>query len=119
MAALNIEALVLIEGDLEAQRLVVTWPQVGAAYEAAQADPGPPVHTDTTGPVVEPLEEVRHRWASISGVYEGDLLRLEPILFANGILGPAGSVENVVLAFIRSRIAKGLPKQQGANRGRV
>lgn len=100
---MNIEALVLIEDDKDAQRLVVTWPQVGQRYERAQA-----ALAEEGG--VAAFNEVRLEWARISGVYEGDVDRLEPILFANGLLGPAGTVEGIVMAFIRSRIARMLPK---------
>lgn len=96
---MNVEALVLIEEDTDAQKLCVTWPQIGAAYEAAQQSEQP-----------GHLDQVRQRWCSISGVDITDLLRLEPVLFVNGLLGPSGSLDPTVSGFIRSRIARHLPR---------
>jgi len=80
----NIEALVLLEGDLEAQRLVATWANV---------------QTD------DDLSKTYDRWSEMSGVDIDDVQRLAPVLFQNGILGPEGFAEERALQFIRARVA--------------
>lgn len=88
---MNIEAVVLLEGDLDAQRLVVTWAQVANQYEQ---DP----------------DAARERWASISGVYVEDVQRLEPMLFGNDIIASGGMVDDNAMMFIRGRIVTSMPK---------
>jgi hypothetical protein len=88
---MEIHHLVLIEDDIDAQRLIVTWPQVAELYES-DAEAG------------------RERWAVISNVYVDDVERLEHILFSTNILGPAGFQDDTALKFIRGRIAGKLPK---------
>lgn len=80
---MRLEALVLIEDDKEAQKLVVTWPSVHAASDDA----------------------IDAEWARISGVDIDDLERIAPVLFQNEILGPAGFVDEDAIRFIKSQIA--------------
>jgi len=87
---MNVESLVLVEEDTDAQRLCVTWPKVAHLF---------PDHEDRY-----------EQWASISGVFEDDIRRLEPMLFGNDFLGPEGMVDPQLLGFVRARLRKMLPK---------
>lgn len=84
------EALILIEDELDAQRLIVTWPVVG--------------------PLSESTAEVRDVWAETSGVDIEDIEKWEPILFRNGILGPEGFVDDEALRYLRARVHAKMPK---------
>lgn len=84
------EALILIEGEVEAMRLVASWPNL-SRYDVSD-------------------EELRLAWSEISGVDVEDIERWEPILIRNGILGPEGFVHEQAVAFIRSKVAAKMPK---------
>lgn len=85
------EALILIEDEPEAQKLIVTWPVVGPLAERAPS-------------------EVRELWAETSGVDVEDIERWEPVLFRNKILGPEGFVNDEVTRFLRNKIRAKMPK---------
>ena len=84
------EALILIEDELDAQKLIVTWGVVG--------------------PLADDASEVREVWSETSGVDVEDIERLEPILFRNGILGPGGWVDVEALRYLRARVHAKMPK---------
>lgn len=83
------EALVLLDGDREAQRLVAVWPRVGARE-----------HSDET--------ELHADWSRASGVFVEDVEKLAPVLFQSEIVGPLGYVAPEALDFIRSQLASKL-----------
>jgi hypothetical protein len=88
------EALVLLEGDLDAQRLLVTWHLVGEEIDSAEGA------IDAADP-----------WARVSGVAAGEVARAVPVLWANGILLPEGEVAPEALSWVRRRLAKDLPSR--------
>jgi len=91
------EVLVLLEADLDAQRLVVTWPKAGADWGSPELE-GIPANL--------PVDD----WAQISGVDQEDVVRLAPMLIENDIIGPMGTVDSTARSYIRARIAAKLPK---------
>jgi hypothetical protein len=93
----NIEALVLIEGDPELQRLVATWPVVGVDVAGLGQD-------------VTITDELAERWEEASGVDRDDCKRRAPALWINELLGPGGHVDPAAIGFIRQRIIEKLPK---------
>ena len=84
------EALILIDGEVEAMRLVASWPNLGR-YDVGD-------------------DELRIAWSEISGVDVEDIERWEPILVRNGILGPEGFVHEQAVAFIRAKVAAKMPR---------
>lgn len=81
---MNLEVLALIDDDHIAQRMIVSWPQVGGL--------------DLTN------DERDHRWSSIAMVDIDDVRKRLSMLFDNGILGPGGSVEPDAAELVRRRI---------------
>lgn len=81
--------LVFLVGDLPAQRLVSAWPDVIVADDEA---------------------ETYERWSEISGVDIDDVLKLAPVLFRNGLVGPDGYVEPLAVQYIANTIGRSMPK---------
>lgn len=92
---MNPEALVLLEGDDIAQRLVATWPRVLAPGEALDAES-------------EAL--IFERWARMSGVPALLVADRAPILFGNEICMPDGTSDPMALGFISQRLLRHVPK---------
>ncbi len=90
------ERLILLEGSLDMQKLIVTWQVVGAR----QLD-----HDET---LVE--------WERISGVYRGDIERIEPVMFENELIGDLGWVDPDVLTYIRTTVKTTLEKSRAKGR---
>jgi hypothetical protein len=79
-------ALVLLEGDLDAQRLVATWHLVGEGIDS-----------------VEGALQTADRWAPLAGVAEPEIDRAVPMLWASGILLPDGEADQAALGWITAR----------------
>jgi|SRR5918992_2367329 hypothetical protein len=95
---MKIESLVLIEGDLLAQRLIATWPQLAAAYR----DNGAALELQDIG--LKP--GLIDRWSAMALVDEEDVARLAPALAAAEIILPDGEIAEPALAYIRRRLAE-------------
>lgn len=83
------DALVLLEDDLEAQRLLVTWGLVGQGVDS-----------------IEEALARAEQWAEVSGVAAGEVPRVVKILWPNGILEPDGQVPAEAIAYVRGRLTK-------------
>lgn len=90
------EALVLIERDGEAQKLVVAWPKV---------DLGKRKPTEV---LADEDEKLHSQWSRVSGVPLDVVRRLYTMLLTNGICVPDGTVAPLAVQFIRKRIVEGL-----------
>ena len=114
------EVIVLIEDKPDAQRLIVTWQRVCEDYDAAlqeRAAAGQlPIVLEEGDVWVDPMEMVREHWSRISGVDITDIPRLEPMLFENGLISHDGSVDELVLGWIRRRTIAGMTKPRSAKR---
>ena len=97
----ELEKLVLLEGDLLAQRLVVTWGKVWLEYgELLQGLPAALTSED----------DFAKAWARLSGVDVDDIERLAPVLFENGLLYEDGAASDTAMGYVKSRIIAEMPR---------
>ncbi len=93
---MNPEALVLLENDDMAQRLVAAWPRVLAPGEALVAG-------------TEDL--IFQRWSSLSRVPALLVADLAPMLFGNDICSRTGSSDPMALGYITQRLLREIPTE--------
>lgn len=104
---MELAALVLLDDNPDAVKLVATWPVVGVVMDGTG-------ETTTIEDIAANLAEhqaVMDRWSQISGVDEEDIARLIPMLFANDILRPGGLVDDQALAYIKAPVAARLRRK--------
>lgn len=94
---MELEQIVLIEDDVDAQRLIVTWERAASTYENDEA-----AGID--------------RWARVANVAPDDVERLAPMLFDNGFIGTGGVVDPQATDWIRARL---MVKRDGRRRERT
>lgn len=91
---MQLEALVLLEDSPDARKLVATWAAIGERYDG----------DDDNAEMIE-------AWERVSGVHAPDIERLEPILFANGIISTGGIVDPEAQRYLRAHVAQTLQRQ--------
>lgn len=96
---MNRTALILLEDDLDAMRLLATWPIAGRSIEAGElAD----LALD---------DAVIEQWSMISNVDVTDVTRLLPMLVQNEMIMPLGEVDEDAETYIRARVAVGAKRK--------
>lgn len=102
---MELSALVLLDDNPDAVKLVATWPVVGSTH------PGCIGETIGGEPRITSInEEAVVYWALVSGVDEEDVRRLMPLLFHNDILGTRGRVDENAKRYVNAKVAAKLPK---------
>lgn len=92
-------ALVLLEDNVDATKLVVSWPRVLSSHDYAVIS-----ESDLTDEHVE-------RWAALSDVDPERVSYLAAMLFGNEIIGPGSVVAEQARAFVNSRVAARLVRR--------
>lgn len=90
---MELTALIYIEGDIQAQRLVVAWPLVFAGTKPEES-------------------EIVRRWVSLSGVPLQHVRRLGAALRAHDICQPDGVVDPNALAYVKRVVSAKLPRRK-------
>lgn len=89
------ELLVLLDGRIDAERLVVTWPKVHFDYGDYIAGKNP---SD-----LQADDPFTIAWGRIAGLDREDVAALAPMLFENGILRDSGDIDPVARAYLQAR----------------
>lgn len=95
---MEVEALVLLEDNPDACKMVVTWPETcRRAPEIEDAE--------------DPLErrEILWEWAHVSGLLIEQIERWAPMLWETEICYEDGSVDPTAMGFIRANLSRLLP----------
>lgn len=89
------ELLVLLDGRIDAERLVVTWPKAHFDYGELMGDKKPSS--------LEADDPFTIAWARICGLDREDVASLAPMLFENGILLESGEIDPVAHGYLQAR----------------
>lgn len=92
------EKLLLIEGNVTAQRMIVAWPEVGMKASSDQRRSG---------------RELVIRWAKLAGVGAHEINVWRTMLFDNGFIGHDGHVDTLAMQYIkREMIGRSKPLRE-------
>jgi hypothetical protein len=108
------ERLIMLEGDVESQRLVITWPIFAPTWEEA-------LHGVTDVQMAELVEDddddqLRHDWEGYSRVDRDRIRRLAPALFRTGLIHADGTADPLAMQYVRTRMAEQLLIRRKATR---
>lgn len=103
MSDVEAEAWLLVADELEAQKLIVTWPRV--FYDWSQSRP------DDDGDSEEAREDLILMWGDLSGVEEQRIRHFVPILFENGLLHWDGTQAERIVSLLRAQVAATIRRQ--------
>lgn len=104
---MELAALVLLDDNPDAVKLVATWPVAGEGVTLKDASDD----ADEFGIARTALDH----WSRVSGVDEDDLTRILPMLVFNQIIGNGGHIDDHAKSYINAKVAAKLPKPKAGS----
>lgn len=99
------EVWLLVADELEAQKLIVTWPKVWQEWrEHLELTKLPEDSSDAMDALIE-------GWGELSGVEEQRIRHFVPILFENQLLGWDGTQADRIMGLLRAQVAATIRRQ--------